>query len=75
MPFDPRHRSRVLLDGAPVADLAPLIDMARKDSAGEKRFAPYLRVSLIGAPAASRAAQVAELRKLVHTVTLKPSVQ
>lgn len=63
--------SFILLDGAPLADLAPLIAMAKKDQAGDKRFAPYLRVSLIGSPAAAKAAQIAELRKLVHTVTLK----
>jgi len=60
----------LLLDGAPVTDLAPLAAMATKDQAGEKRFAPFLRVSLIGTPAAKNAAAVAALRKAVHTVIL-----
>jgi internalin A len=40
-----RALSFLLLDGAPVTDLTPLIAMCRKDQEGEKRFAPYLRVS------------------------------
>ena len=65
--------SFLLLDGAPVTDLTPLIAMCRKDQEGEKRFAPYLRVSIIGA--AAKPAAIAELRKVVHTVILTESKQ
>ncbi len=67
--------SFLLLDGAPVADVAPLVAMCRKDQDGDKRFAPYLRVSLVGTPVAAKAAAIAELRKVVHTVTLAEAKQ
>ena len=60
----------LLLDGAPIADLAPLVAMCKKDQEGDKRFAPFLRVSLIGTPVASKPAVLAELRKVVHSVIL-----
>jgi internalin A len=65
----------LLLDGAPVSDVAPLVAMCRKDQEGEKRFAPYLRVSLVGTPVAAKPAAVAELRKVVHTVMLTETKQ
>jgi internalin A len=66
--------SFLLLDGAPVTDLTPLIAMCRKDQEGEKRFAPYLRVSSDRRTRPSQAA-IAELRKVVHTVILTESKQ
>lgn len=61
----------LFLDGTAVADLAPLISMCQKDGAGEKRFAPFLTVSLAGAPAA-KTPKVAELKKHIHTLLLTP---
>lgn len=34
----------LLLTGNKIADLAPLVEMCKADAAGEKRFAPYLRL-------------------------------
>ncbi|MEZ5402022.1 MAG: leucine-rich repeat domain-containing protein [Bryobacteraceae bacterium] len=56
----------LMLDGNPLRDIAPLIAMAKKDGEGEKRFAPFWQVYLIGCPIPI--AQAAELRKFVHTV-------
>jgi hypothetical protein len=40
--------------------------MAKKDSEGEKQFAPYLTVYL--SPGQGSATQIAELKKYVHDV-------
>jgi hypothetical protein len=53
------------LEGNPLKDLAPLVEMARADVEGEQRFAPYwflyLDVESLPDPAKQ---QVEELRKL-----------
>lgn len=38
------------LDGNKITDIAPLTEAAKKDAAGEKRFAPYWNLSLVGNP-------------------------
>jgi len=55
-----------LLEENPVSDLAPLVSMAKRDTEGEKQFAPYLTVYL--SPGQGTTAQVAELKKYVHDV-------
>ena len=57
----------LMLEGNPISDLTPLIAMAQKDAEGEKRFAPFLTVT-VGHSAKS--AQVTALKKFVHTVTV-----
>ena len=49
-----------------IHDFGPLIEMAKKDAAGERRFAPYWRLYTEGNPidAAKRHAQVTELKAL-----------
>jgi internalin A len=63
----------LFLDSTPVTDLKPLIAACEKDAAGEKRFAPFLTVSLAGTPAA-KGAGAAELKKHIHTVMLQSAV-
>ena len=48
-----------------LTDLAPLVEMAKKDAAGEKRFAPYWNLYLAGNPLTDASkAQIAELAKI-----------
>jgi internalin A len=48
-----------------ITDLSPLVEMAKKDVAGERRFAPYWNLYLTGNPlAAAGKDQIAELVKL-----------
>ena len=48
-----------------VADLTTLVEMAKKDLAGEKRFAPYWNVYVGGNPLSDAGkAQIEELAKL-----------
>ncbi len=54
-----------------LTDLAPLVEMAKKDAAGEKRFAPYWNLYLEGNPLTDAGkAQVAELTKIGVRVTV-----
>jgi Leucine-rich repeat (LRR) protein len=56
-----------------IAEIAPLLEMAKKDLAGEKRFAPYWNIYIGGNPLSDAAkAQLEELTKLVRTVDAKP---
>jgi len=65
----------LMLDGNQISDLTPLVTMAKKDAAGEKRFAPYWQVWLGGNPlsGAAKSTQLAELKKYSHTVSLTPA--
>jgi internalin A len=49
-----------------LTDLGVLVEMAKKDAAGEKRFAPFWYVDVTGNPLsdAAKGAQLGELRKL-----------
>lgn len=48
-----------------LTDLSPLVEMAKKDAAGERRFAPYWNLYLAGNPLGDAGkAQVAELAKI-----------
>jgi Leucine-rich repeat (LRR) protein len=40
----------LFLEGNRIGDLTPLVEMARKDTEGERRFAPYLNLYLKGNP-------------------------
>ncbi|MCY2967384.1 MAG: leucine-rich repeat domain-containing protein, partial [Planctomycetota bacterium] len=57
-------RMLLLLENNKVTDLAPLVEACKKDSEGEKRFAPFLRLYLIGNPLsdAAKSAQVDALK-------------
>ena len=57
----------LFLDRTPVTDLTPLITACAKDAAGEKRFAPFLTVSVSGS-AAAKSPKTAELKKHIHTL-------
>lgn len=54
----------LLLERNKIVDLAPLVAAAKADAAGEKRFAPFLRLYLTGNPLADAAKtkQVEELK-------------
>jgi hypothetical protein len=47
--------SLLILSKNKIADLAPLVDACKKDAAGAKRFAPYLRLYLADNPVTSDA--------------------
>jgi hypothetical protein len=49
-----------------------LVEMAKKDAAGEKRFAPFCKIYLQENPLsdAAKGAQAEELKKLVKEVSL-----
>jgi internalin A len=49
--------SLLILSKNKIADLAPLVDACKKDAAGPKRYAPYLRLYLADNPVASDAAK------------------
>jgi Leucine-rich repeat (LRR) protein len=53
----------LMLDKNPLTDLTPLVNMAKADAEGPKRFAPYLRLYLIGVPL-SEAAKTTQLNAL-----------
>ena len=56
-----------------LTDLAPLVEMAKKDAAGEKRFAPYWNLYLEGNPLTDAGkAQVVELTKIGVRATIAP---
>jgi hypothetical protein len=42
--------SLLLLQKNKITDLTPLVDMAKADTQGERRFAPYLRLYIEGNP-------------------------
>ncbi|HEY4260833.1 MAG TPA: leucine-rich repeat domain-containing protein, partial [Schlesneria sp.] len=47
-----------------LSDLSPLVEMAKKDAAGERRFAPYWNLYLAGNPlSANFKGELAELSK------------
>jgi len=52
-------------------DLAVLVEMAERDAAGEKRFAPYLQVFLSGNAIEESDPRLAKLRELVKKVDYK----
>jgi len=64
IPFPPR------LENNQIRDLTPLIDMAKKDQEGSRRFAPFLKIYLKQNPLRSRkgAQQIESLRGLVRLV-------
>jgi internalin A len=53
------------LNGNKIADLQPLVEEAQADAKGERRFAPYLRLSLAGNPLSAEATsmQVSTLKE------------
>ena len=55
-------------------DFGPLVEMAKKDAAGKKRFAPYWKLYLDGNPidAPKRDTQVAELKKAGVRINWQP---
>ena len=56
-----------------LTDLAPLVEMAKKDAAGEKRFAPYWNLYLAGNPLTDAGkAQVTELTEIGVRVNPTP---
>ena len=62
---DLRELRYTFLEGTTVSDLGPLVEMARKDVAGEQRFAPYWRIFIDADKLPEPAkAQLEELQKL-----------
>lgn len=57
-----------------IQDFAPLIEMAKKDAAGDRRFAPYWRLYPDGNPidAAQRDKQIAALKEIGVRINWKP---
>ena len=57
-----------------IKDFTPLIEMAKKDAAGERRFAPYWKLYPDGNPidAAQRDKQLAALKKIGIRINWKP---
>ena len=48
-----------------ITDIGPLVEMAKKDAAGDKRFAPYWNLYLTGNPLSDAAkGQIEELKKI-----------
>jgi len=56
----------LFLQGNQLNDLTVLVEMAKKDAAGEKRFAPFWYVDVSGNPLSdgAKSAQLGEIRKL-----------
>ena len=54
----------LLIERNQIKDLKPLVDSAKADSAGPKRFAPYLHLYLSGNPLsdATKSSQLAALK-------------
>jgi hypothetical protein len=54
------------LEGNKIADISPLVAMAKKDAAGDRRFAPYWQLYLAGNPLneAAKKTHLAELKKI-----------
>jgi Leucine-rich repeat (LRR) protein len=63
----------LLLDNNQITDLSVLIEMAKKDAAGDMRFAPFWQVYLAGNPLSDGAkAQAEELKKFGGRIFLEP---
>ena len=62
------------LQGNKIKDFGPLIEMAKKDAEGDKRFAPYWRLYLDDNPIeeARRDEQIAALKSIGVRVNWKP---
>lgn len=53
------------LDGNQIAEIGPLVEAAKKDAAGDKRYAPYWNLYLGGNPLSDASkAQLAELKAI-----------
>jgi len=65
----------LILENNRLKDLQPLVDMAVKDGAGERRFAPFLRLYLKGNKLTSKKAQeqLDQLRGLGVKVNIDPA--
>lgn len=64
--------SKLFLQGNQITDLSVLVEMAKRDAEGEKRFAPFLRVYLGGNPLSdeARKVQLPELKRFVQQVQI-----
>lgn len=64
----------LLLDKNKISDLGILLEMAKGDAAGPKRFAPFWNIYLNGNPLsdAAKGAQIDELKKLGARITFQP---
>jgi hypothetical protein len=55
----------LMLDNNKIADLGVLVEMAKADNAGQKRFSPFWNIYLFGNPLSDAAkGQIEELKKL-----------
>ncbi len=65
----------LFLEDNQVSDLSVLVEMAKKDSEGDQRFASFWNLFLAGNPLSDEAkgAQVEEIKRLGGKVSLKPS--
>jgi internalin A len=66
----------VNLEDNKISDWGPLVSMAEEDAAGQKRFAPFLRLYIHGNPleADGVADQLAALRKIGTRVFVEPAI-
>lgn len=66
-------RMMLLLEKNKITDLAPLVESCKKDSEGDKRFAPFLRLYLIDNPLsdAAKGAQIEALKGFGVKVVLE----
>lgn len=68
--------SLLILSKNKIADLAPLVDACKKDAAGPKRYAPYLRLYLAGNPVTSDAGKKDQIEALKSVgVRIDPPVK
>ena len=63
----------LFLDDNDIKDIDTLVQMAKKDDGGDRRFAPFWRVYLSGNPLSDKAksAQIEELKKLGGRINFK----
>lgn len=63
----------LMLDKNKISDIGVLVEMSKRDTEGDVRFAPFLRVYLTENPLSddARKVQVPELKKLIRDVTLE----
>ena len=62
-----------MLQGNQISDISPLVKMAAKDAAGERRFAPYWHLYLANNPLSdkSKSVHVAAIKKIGVRLSLK----
>ena len=67
----------LMLDNNGIQDLTVLVAMAKKDDAGDKRFAPFWRIYISGNPltASAKSEQIGALKKHGARLTFKEAAE